>query len=73
MSFPFPVSLFFVAAGAFALFSLGYAIVAASIIYHLRMFSIPGRIAPRTAMLSFIAASTALWLVALFFLFHFPR
>ncbi|MBI3442590.1 MAG: hypothetical protein HY007_02390 [Candidatus Sungbacteria bacterium] len=73
MMLPFPIPIFYLAAGAFAFFSLVYVAVAAAIIYHLRAFSISGRIAPHIAIVSFTIASIALWLLALFFLFRIPR
>lgn len=65
---PFPIPIFYLAAGAFALFSLVYVTIGAAIIYHLRAFSFSGRIAPHIAILAFTIASIALWLLALFFL-----
>lgn len=71
--FQIPIPLFYLAAGAFALFSLVYAVIAIAIIYHLRTYSISGRIAPHIAILSFTIASAALWLLALFSLLKLPQ
>lgn len=70
---PFSVPVFFIAAIAFALFSLLYFIVAAAIIYHLRAFSLPGHISPYVVTLIFAITSIPLWFLALFFLFQLPR
>lgn len=67
--FPIPIPIFYLAAGAFALFSLVYAVIAIAIIYHLRTFSISGHAAPHIAIVSFTIVSIALWFTALFFLF----
>ncbi len=66
--FPIPIPIFYLAAGAFALFSLVYAVIAIAIIYHLRTYSITGRAAPHIATVSFTIISIALWFAALFFL-----
>lgn len=70
---PFSVPVFFIAAIAFALFSLLYFIVAAAIIYHLRVFSLPGHIAPYVISTAFTAISCLLWLAGLIFLLRLPR
>lgn len=70
---PFSVPVFLIAAIAFALFSLLYFIVAASIIYHLRTFSFPGHIAPYVVSTAFTAISCLLWLAGLMFLLQIPR
>ena len=70
---PFSVPIFFIAATAFGLFSLIYLIIAASIIYHLRMFSPPGHVAPYIISTIFTVVSCLLWLAALFFLLKLPR
>jgi len=70
---PFSVPVFFIAVIAFALFSVIYLIIAASIIYHLRAFSPPGRAAPYIISTVFIIVSCLLWLAGLFFLFQLPQ
>jgi len=70
---PFSIPIFFIAALAFALFSLIYLVITASIIYHLRMFSIPGRATPYITSTVFTVVSSLLWLAALFFLFKLPQ
>lgn len=70
---PFSIPVFLIAAIAFALFSLLYFIVAASIIYHLRVFSLPGHIAPYVISTAFTVMSCLLWLAGLIFLLRLPR
>ena len=71
LSLPFPI--FYLVGAAFALFSLFYLIIAIAIIYHLRTYSISGRLAPHVVTIVFTATSIALWLLALLFLFKLPR
>ena len=73
MPFSLPIPIFYLAATAFVLFSLIYAIIAIAIIYHLRVFSIAGRMAPHVSILIFSAVSIALWLLGLFSLLSVPR
>lgn len=71
LSFPFPI--FYLAAAFFALFSLLYLIIAIAIIYHLRTYSISGRIAPHVVIIIFSAVSIVLWLLAIIFLLKLPQ
>lgn len=73
MATPFPIPIFYLAAGAFALFSLIYVIIAIAITYHLAAFSISGRAAPHIAILIFTIVSAALWFLGLSFVFQLPQ
>ena len=68
-----PIPFFYIAAAAFALFSLVYGVIGAAIIYHLRVHSVSGRLAPYITTIVFVAVSIALWLFALIFLLRFPH
>lgn len=71
---PFPFPVFFIVALAFGLFSLIYLIIAASVIYHLRAFTLPGHAAGSYIFSAvFAAASCLLWLAGLMFLLRIPR
>lgn len=71
-SFSIPIPIFYLAATAFALFSLLYLIIAIAIAYHLHIYSISGRLAPHVVTVVFTATSIALWFLALFFLLKLP-
>ncbi|MBI4224855.1 MAG: hypothetical protein HY617_00845 [Candidatus Sungbacteria bacterium] len=73
MTLSLPIPIFYLAAGAFALFSMAYLAIAGSIIYHLRTFSLPGRTSSYIISTVFMVVSGLLWIIGLIFLFRLPR
>lgn len=65
--------MFFIATIFFVIFTAGYALAAAAVIYHLRQYTLPGHKGPQTAISIFIFLSFFFWLLALYFLFTLPR
>lgn len=70
---PFSIPVFLIATIVWALFSLIYFVIAASVIYHMRVFTLPGHAGGYIMSTIFIAASCVLWLAGLVFLLQIPR
>lgn len=64
--------MFALAATFFLVFTALYCLASASIYYHLRQYTLPGRPAPKVVLVTFFFLSALFWLFSLTFLFKLP-
>lgn len=65
--------MFLLGAAIFAIFTVGYGILSAAILYHLHQYTLPRHPFPRVVTTVFIFLSAFFWLSALVFLFRIPH
>lgn len=56
----------------FIIFTSLYVLFSAAALYHLKHFTLPGRVETRLAISLFLFLSLVLWLLSLLFLFKIP-